>query len=331
MAEIRYNPFLDDYVIINSNRAKRPDMQKDFCAFCPGSGKVPDEGYTVMRYPNDFPCMSQDPPVPDDVDNNFFRLIPSYGRCEVILYSPDHNATVSSLTDENMHELALLWQEIYRDFTSDEKIKYVMIFENRGEAVGTTMIHPHGQVYGYGHMPLRIREKIRAMERYREENGSCLYCDFLRAEQDFGGRIIFENEYFSVFLPYFTEYPYGVYVFTKEHIASLDEMDEKMLFVLGETVKEVAGMYDSLFGYTFPYMMCMHQKPNGEEHRNTDWHFHIEFFPPMRGETSVKYNASSETGAWAHCNPTKPEEKAAELRAAHERYLKTKHGSEEDL
>ena len=320
MAELRYNPLLDDYVIINSNRQKRPDLALGGCAFCPGSGKVPDEGYGVMRYPNDFPCMSVNPPMPDDVATDFYKTEVAYGRCEVILYSDEHDKTVSELSDENMYELAKVWKEVYEDFSLDEKIKYIMIFENRGEAVGVTMHHPHGQAYGYGHMPLKILQKIASSSKYKSEKGRCLFCDILAEEKSVGKRMIFENEYFSVFVPFFTEYPYGVYIFANNHIKSIAEADDEMLRALGVTVKTVAGMYDNLFGYTFPYMMCMHNLPVNQK-EEIDWHFHIEFYPPMRSEKSIKFNASSETGAWAHCNPSCPEEKAAELREAYKKYI----------
>ena len=99
-------------------------------------------------------------------------------------------------------------------------------------------------------------------------------------------------------------------------------MTEEEKDALAVTLKETAGMLDSLFDYTFPYMMCMYQNPVNGEDASDYYHFHIAFYPPMRSADKVKFNASSETGAWAHCNPTAPEEKAEELRAAHEKFLK---------
>ena len=101
MAEFRYNPLLDDWTIVNGARQKRPDMPKDYCAFCPGTGKVPDD-YTVFKYDNDWPSMSLNPAEPDPVANAFFKTRPSYGKCEVILYSPEHNASIWDLTPEHV-------------------------------------------------------------------------------------------------------------------------------------------------------------------------------------------------------------------------------------
>lgn len=320
MAELRYHPLIDDWVIIASHRQARPAMPKDWCPFCPGSGRVPDEGYTVLRYPNDFPALSQTPPPEDDVATSFFKTRPAYGRCEVILYSPEHEKTVSELSDENMEALARVWRETFVDFKKDKQIKYVMIFENRGEAVGVTMPHPHGQVYGYSVLPKKLELELKSASEHFKQNYTCLYCRLLDAEKRAEKRVIFENEHFAVVLPFFTEYPYGVYVFSKRHVPSIDEMTDEELRTLGITVRDVSGMYDTLFDMTFPYMMCLHNAPVNMGNMSDVWHFHIEFFTPMRSREQLKYNASSETGAWAHCNPTCPEEKAQDLRDAYQRY-----------
>ena len=145
----------------------------------------------------------------------------------------------------------------------------------------------------------------------------------LKAELDFQKRVIFSNEHFTVFLPFFTEYPYGVYIFANSHKSNLDEFTQQERRALAVTVKHTVGMLDSLFGYKFPYMMCMHNAPVNGPDVHESYHFHIEFFPPMRSADKIKYNASSETGVWAHCNPTCPEQTAQELREAYERYMKS--------
>ena len=323
MAELRYNPLTRDWTMVASHRQNRPQMPKDWCPFCPGSGKVPDEGFSVLRYPNDFPALSQNPPEPDDVATDLFQVRPAYGRCEVILYSDQHRAFLKDLSDEHTHELARLWQECFLDFQKDDQIKYIFLFENRGDVVGVTMPHPHGQAYGYSFVPKRLREEVASAKEYREEHGECLFCALMREEIRDGRRIIFENEHFIVYLPFFEPVTYGVQVTAKRHLADMSQMTEKELFSLGEVVRDCAGMYDSLFEMPFPYMMCMHNAPvNDGEH--PEFHFHIEYYPPMRASDKQQFFASSETGAWAWCNPTRPEEKAEELRQAYRRYRETK-------
>lgn len=318
MAELRWHPLIKDWIMIASNRQGRPQMPKDYCPFCPRFGNVPD--YDVLKYDNDFPALSQNPPEPDDVATDFFKVKPSYGKCEVILYSPDHTATMPSLSDAHMKKLVDLWCERFDAMRADENIKYVFPFENRGDVVGVTMPHPHGQIYGYSFLPKKLELETNAAKEYYEEKKVCLFCDMLKNELQEDKRIIFQNKYFTVFLPFYCEYPYGVYIISNRHTEYMTNFSENEKMALGLTIRDTVGMLDSLFDYRFPYMMCMHNAPVNMGDYSKDFHFHIEFFTPMRSADKQKFNASSETGAWANCNPTCPEETAAELRGAYKRY-----------
>lgn len=201
----------------------------------------------------------------------------------------------------------------------------MFIFENRGEVVGVTMPHPHGQIYAYPFLPKKLELEIENARKYKEEKQHCLFCDMLQAEKDFGERIIFSNEHFTVFLPFFTEYPYGVYIQSNRHITNIAAFNEEERTALAETLRRTTGMLDSLFDYKFPYMMCMYND------RSTARCCRLLPLPyrllsAVRSADKVKFNASSETGAWAHCNPTCPEEKAEELRAAYARFMAKESG-----
>lgn len=322
MAELRFNPLTKDWVMIASHRQNRPQMPKDWCPFCPGpdNHNIPDN-YDVLKYDNDFPALSQTPPVPDAVETELYKTAESYGKCEVILYSPDHTATLPELSVPHIKKLVDLWQNRYEELSKDEKIKYVFIFENRGEAVGVTMPHPHGQIYGYPFIPKKIELELASCKEYMEEKGKCLICDMVDNEVEFGKRVIMENEHFIVFLPFYTEYPYGVYIASKSHKDNIAQFDDAEKEALASILKETVGTLDSLFDMKFPYMMCMHQSPVNSGDTSDYYHFHIEFFPPMRSKDKIKFCASSETGVWAHCNPTAPEAVAEELKEAHKKYL----------
>lgn len=320
MAEMRWHPLIKDWVMIASNRQDRPQMPKDWCPFCPGSGKVPDH-YDVYKYDNDFPALSLTPPEPDDVATDFFKVRPAYGKCEVILYSPDHVATLPELSVPHIEKLVDLWIERFQAMKAEEKIKYIFIFENRGEVVGVTMPHPHGQIYGYPVIPKKLQLEVESSKEYHQEHGQCLFCDMLGAEKDFEKRVIYNNGHFTMFLPFFTEYPYGVYIFSNRHLTTIEEFTAEEKAAFADVLQKTTGMLDSLFDYKFPYMMCMHNAPVNSGDHSEFFHFHVEFFPPMRSSDKQKFNASSETGAWAHCNPTAPEDKAEELRAALDRFL----------
>ena len=225
MAELRYHPLIKDWVMIASHRQNRPQMPKDYCPFCPGSGKVPDH-FDVYEYDNDFPALSQNPPEPDDVANEFFKVKEAYGKCEVILYSPNHTVTLPELPTEHIRKLVDLWIERFKAISSDEKIKYVFIFENRGDVVGVTMPHPHGQIYGYSVVPKKLELELESSKEYYQEHDKCLFCEMLDQETRDGRRIIFETEHFTVFLPFFCEYPYGVYIMSKRHIGNIAQFTE---------------------------------------------------------------------------------------------------------
>jgi UDPglucose--hexose-1-phosphate uridylyltransferase len=319
MAELRWDPFIRDWTMVASNRQNRPQMPKDWCPFCPSSGNVPQ--YEVMEYDNDFPALRQDPPAPDGVATDFFKTRPCYGKCEVILYSPEHTVTLPELSDGHMGKLVDLWCERFQAMRADPKIKYIFIFENRGDAVGVTMPHPHGQIYGYPFLPKKLELETASAKEYYGETGHCLFCDHLKNEEKEQKRIIFRNRHFTVFLPFFSAYPYGVYIQPNAHRQYITDFTPEEKNSLGAAIRDTAGMLDSLFGYKFPYMMCMHNAPVNGRDFSKDFHFHIEFYPPMRSAEKQKFNASSETGAWAACNPTCPEDTAEELRAAYKRFL----------
>ncbi len=319
MAELRYNPLLNDWTMIASHRQNRPQMPKDWCPFCPGSGKVP-ENYKVFKYDNDFPALSQNPPKEDDVATDFFKVKPSYGKCEVILYSPEHTTTLPKLSVEHIEELVDLWQERFEELKKDENIKYIFMFENKGEPVGVTMPHPHGQIYGYSQVPKRIQEELSNSKKHLEKTGKCLICDILENELKENVRVITENEDFAVILPFFSDYPYGVYIISKKHIQNITELKGSQKTNFASILKDTTATLDALFDTSLPYMMCMYQNPVNGEDTSEYSHFHVKFYPPMRSADKQKFNASSETGAWANCNPTAPEEKAEELRNALKKY-----------
>ena len=290
-------------------------MPKDWCPFCPGSGKVPDEGYVVLRYSNDFPALSNEPPIPDDVAGGLFTTRPAYGRCEVLLYCDKHAERLADQSDEHVRKLARMWAEVFRDMSSDPEIKYTYIFENRGEVVGVTMPHPHGQAYAYPYVPQIIRDEIAGAKEHYDKTGKCLFCELLGQEIADGRRMISLNRHFALYTPFFARTAYSAHITARRHMADISEMTEEELDGLGEAVRDTSAMYDALFDKAFPYMMCMHNAPPGGKHAD-HYHFHIEFIPPMRAADKQQFFAGSETGAGAWCNPTCPEEKALELREA---------------
>ncbi|UFJ39612.1 galactose-1-phosphate uridylyltransferase [Brevibacillus humidisoli] len=319
MTELRYNPLLGDWTMVAGNRQHRPNMPKDICPFCPGSGKVPDH-YVVHTYDNDFPVLMPDPPEPDPVGSVLYPTRPAKGKCEVILYSPEHTTTLPQLSVEHIEQLINLWTDRFVQLSQDLNHKYILIFENRGEECGVTMPHPHGQIYAYPHVPLKVRVELENCQHHYETSGRCLICDINQEEQRFQQRMIHENEHFFAYIPFFTDYPYGLFIASKSHKTSLSAFSAEERRSLAEMLKDMTGAMDTLFDRLFPYMMVLHQKPVNGEDVEAFYHFHIEFYTPLRGPNQIKYYASSEMGAWAPCNPHAVEETAEHLRQAYRRY-----------
>jgi len=313
MAELRWNPILRTWTIMASHRQNRPLLEDGQCPFCPGSGRIPDE-FDILAYDNDFPSLMLDAPLPDIEGDDLAPVRPAFGKCEVTLYSPKHDITLPELPIEHVERLVEHWEQRYRAIGSIAGIDFVFIFENRGEAVGVTMIHPHGQIYAYPYVPLRIKAELDSCDEHFNRKGSCLFCDIMDRELKDGSRVVYKADGFTAFVPSFAEYPYQVHIYSESHTGSLSSMTGAERRGLAAAIKCVTGGYDDLFGFPFPYMMCLHQDPT-DTRSYPGYHFHIEFYPPMRSADKIKYNASSETGAWATINPTVPEEKAAELRS----------------
>lgn len=328
MSELRFNPLLRDWTIVASSRQSRPHMPRDYCPFCPGSGKVPDH-YDVYKYDNDFPALMPDPPEPDPVATSLYKTKRAYGKCEVILYSSDHTQTLPELPVGHIAKLIDLWTERFAALEQDPRHEYVMIFENRGEEVGVTMPHPHGQIYAYSEMPLKIKAELDSCKQHYAETGRCLLCDMNAEERQFKQRVIMENEHFICYLPFFTDYPYGVFIVSKGHKTALTAFSPAEKESLAHILKHTTGAMDELFERPFPYMMVLHQRPVNGDDVEDYYHFHIEFYPPLRDKDKIKYYASSEMGAWAAANPQAIEDTAPKLRAAYQRFLQKAGGEEQ--
>jgi UDPglucose--hexose-1-phosphate uridylyltransferase len=316
-SELRWNPMLGEWMVTAVHRQTRTFLPADnecpFCRRTDAGGEIPGE-YDLAVLENRFPSLQPNPGVPSVEATELCPVRPSQGVCEVVLYTADHHRTLAQLPVEQIYKLVLVWTSRYVQLSGLEFVDYVFIFENKGEAIGVTLHHPHGQIYAYPFCPPRVLTELTQSKAHHAKTGTCLFCDILQQEIRDDKRIVFANDSFVGFVPFYARWPYEVHVVARRHVQSLADLDPQEQRHLASALKSLLEAYDRLFGFSLPYMMAMHQKPSDREPYDY-YHFHIEFYPPNRTADKLKYLAGSETGAGLFINDSLPESKAAELRA----------------
>jgi UDPglucose--hexose-1-phosphate uridylyltransferase len=311
-SELRWHPLLRQWVAVAAERQGRPQLPEDWCPFCPGSGRVPDN-YDVYLYSNDFPAFSFENP-PFSPRPGLFKTTGARGACDVVLYSANHRLLPSELAAEQWQKVIDLWTKRTVELFAAPDVKYVSIFENAGEAIGVTMPHPHGQIYGFPFIPPLVQRELDSAQQYHREKSACLYCRILAEEIEDGRRLVAANDSFVSFLPFFGRFPSEMQICARRHLGALQELNEGERRDLASLLGMVRKKYDNLYGFPMPLMMLLRQRPAAGEHQY--FHFHVDFLPIQRSGTKLKYLAAVESGNGAFLNDTQAEEQAALLRDA---------------
>jgi UDPglucose--hexose-1-phosphate uridylyltransferase len=317
-AQIRWNPLFRDYVGIASHRQDRTyKPPSDLCPLCPSrDGKqteVPADDYEVVVFENRFPSFSlaSTATVPL-VDEPPFRSAPGAGRCEVVCFTSDHDRPFSQLSPEHARTVIDAWIDRTLAMSAYDSIDYVFCFENRGEEIGVTLSHPHGQIYGYPFVPPRFYKLGEAFEHHLERRGTCLQCDLLEAECADGSRIVVESDHWVAYVPFAARWPYEIRLVPRNHRPDLPGLDEAERDDLAPTYLRVLKAFDGLFDTPTPYISGWQQAPL---RRSRDaWHLAAEIFTIRRAPGKLKYLAGSESGAGVWINDVSPEVAAARLR-----------------
>jgi UDPglucose--hexose-1-phosphate uridylyltransferase len=330
--EERWHPLRQEWVIIAAHRQHRPWSGDTLdqagadvlayvadCYLCPGNKRVSgarNDDYTgTFVFDNDHPCVGLDAPSPVPEASGLYLSRPARGLARVVCYSPNHSLALAELDSGEVKSLLRVWQQQYRELGNRSEIDHVLIFENRGEAVGVSNPHPHCQIYATNFVFKTIEIEVLAGQNHFATTGHVLFQDIIAAEHADGRRIITENETAIAFMPYFARYAYEVYVAPKEPRASIDRLSDAELHDFAAVLKDTLIRFDNLWRMPFPYVMVLHQAPtDGGDYRA--FHFHIEFHPPLRRPNLLKYLAGPEIGGGNFLSDTTPEEKATELRAA---------------
>ncbi len=322
MTERRWDPTTGEWRTFATHRQTRTFLPvREQCPLCPTrEGGMPTEiprpSYQFAVFDNRFPSLSAHPPQPSVEGNGLHPVEPAYGATEVVLYSDQHDLTLTDLDVEHLTRLVDVWADRYAQLGAREEVAYVFIFENKGEVIGVTLAHPHGQVYGYPDIPPRALQQLTAAKEHHRQHGTCVWCDVVADERAAGTRVVGANRHFVAFVPFAARFPYEIHVVANRHATSLLDLSDPERAGLAGLLKEVLTAYDGLFGFSLPYVMSMHQAPTDDGTWLDVSHLHLEFTPLHRTADRLKYIAGSELGAGAFINDTLPEETAEQLRAA---------------
>ena len=292
------------WVLVSPHRTQRPwlgQVEKSAqaeqppydpaCYLCPGNaraGGVRNPPYTsTFVFDNDFAALL--PGTPAEGSNRAGLLIAEGepGICRVACFSPRHDLTVSRMTAPDLELVVDTWTAQYAALGRMPLIRYVQIFENRGEMMGASNPHPHCQIWASSSIPTEAAAEQRAQADYRASRGTCLLCDYLALERECGERLVCENESFTALAPFWAVWPFETMIVGKRHLSGMDEFDGNERRGLADILKRITTRYDNLFGVPFPYTMGFHQRPtDGEAH--PEWHFHAHFYPPLLRSATIR-------------------------------------------
>ena len=327
----RFNPLTGEWVLVSPHRAQRPWQGRreadgapaalahdPNCYLCPGNWRAngarnPDYPHTFV-FDNDFPALQPDAPVSAERDGLIVAEGES-GRCRVLCFSPRHDLTLSGMAVADIERVVGVWIEETIALGGLPDIRCVQIFENRGEMMGASNPHPHGQIWATRHLTNELEKETHRQSEYLLKHGRPLLLDYLAQELQSGERVVVGNDDFCVLVPFWANWPFETLVLPRRRIGGFDEMGAGEKTSLAQALSRLTKLYDSLFDAPFPYSMGFHQKPtDGALH--AEWQMHAHFYPPLlRSATIRKFMVGFEMLGSPQRDIT-PEAAAARLREA---------------
>ncbi|KAK5966349.1 UDP-glucose--hexose-1-phosphate uridylyltransferase [Trichostrongylus colubriformis] len=314
----RYNPLLDEWVIVAGNRVSRPwqGAHTDLPSFTTSTGinslapggkranNVVTPYYTsTFVFDNDFPSFTDFPKVSNESEKDhtpeeeeLFRQMEIRGVCRVICYHPDTKQSIATMSLEEVTQVVKTWIEQFQELK--EKYLWIQIFENRGAAVGCSNAHPHGQLWAGNFLPNYPSRKDKCQRDYYVRHGRPLLADVLKREQmDANERVVLQNQHWTVFVPYWAVWPYETMLLPNRHVLRLDDLNEEEQVALAGILQRLIIKYDNIFECPFPFSMGWLGAPTGPllGDDNQCWYLHASFHPPLlRSATVPKYIAGYE-------------------------------------
>ena len=303
---MRWNPARQEWVTYSETRKVRTSFPpEEYCPLCPGAElnfatEIPFKNFEVAIFPNRWASFNTND---DKTSIDGLRTKPSNGECEVVVYSSKHLDTIAQMPISRIELLFNAWSDRYIKLLERDDIQYVMPFENRGIECGVTLHHPHGQIYAYPFIPPVIKKEIEA---FNKEN----FIKKLMKDLE-KNYFVYQDDHVIAAVPPFARYAYEIWIIPKRQIAGPWQFTDQEYNSFAIALQKVVRGYDSFLGRRCPYIMGLHAAPNLEDN---NFHFHIEFYPPLRHGDKPKVLAGSESMAGVFIMDVFPEETAIELR-----------------
>ncbi len=333
MPELRKDPVVGRWVIISTDRAKRPHdfvreavrIKGGFCPFCYGNeNKTPSEilayrpnnsggplkdaaGWTVRVVPNKFPALGIEGNLNKQAEGMFDKMN-GVGAHEVIIETPDHNTTLAMLPAKRIEDVLWAFRDRILDLKKDRRFKYILLFKNHGEAAGASLEHSHSQLIALPILPIYVVEELQGAKQYYIYKERCVFCDGIRQDLESGIRVVAENEDFVTLAPYAPRFPFETWILPKRHESAFENSSSQMFENLAKALKLLLMKADRVLDNP-PYNLVVHSSPV-QDPTNEHYHWHIEFMPKLTK------TAGFEWGTGFYINPTPPEEAAKFLREA---------------
>ena len=328
MPELRKDPIIGRWVIISTERGKRPSefeftqtpVKEGFCPFCPGNeSKTPPEilayrkdggarnapGWHIRVVPNKYPALKVEGDLNREGDGVYDKMN-GIGAHEVIIETPDHRESLSTIPAAQFEEVLWAFRDRIIDLKKDQRLRYVLIFKNHGEAAGASLEHSHSQLIALPIIPKRVSEELDGALEYYNFKERCIFCDIIRQEIMQGIRVVAENQDFIALSPYAPKSPFEIWVMPKAHESAFENCQKHHYENLSLIFSEVLKRMDKVLNFP-PYNFILHAAPlkNGASQY---YHWHFEIMPKLAKV------AGFEWGSGFYINPTPPEEATKFLR-----------------
>lgn len=300
----RLNILTGEWVLVSPHRMKRPWQGKvesvpnaqlsaydAGCNLCPGNkradGTVNPSYIDPFVFTNDFSALLPSTPEGGENINDLLVSKSETGICKVICFSPNHSLTLPLMNQDEIQKVIQLWKDEFDLLSTNKLIKYIQIFENKGEIMGCSNPHPHGQIWASSSVPTELLKETEQQEKYFQQHQQTLLSAYLDIELQQQERIVIENEHFVALVPYWAVWPYETMIISKRPIQQIIQFTEDENAAFASIIKELTIKYDNLFEVSFPYSAGMHQMPvNDQDYKG--WHWHMHFYPPLLRSATVK-------------------------------------------